>query len=304
MAFSTGILDDPQLSGSGQLYGDGNIILSATTFESGLKVGRFAKLDTASIDNMDGSATPVVAGVVIRNPSNTYEDGGTITTDLHEVIEYIRDGLVSVDVKTGETPAQFDRVYISNDGDANDGLATATDTDVAVNGEFIEEVSTGVWLINVTPPAGDVATHINDALDAHDASAISIADAGGFTASVNVETAVQEMLPAVPQVAVIADPGDAGAVAVLRSGVCAITTAGAETRTVAVPATVGLELAIICDTYVGDATITVASAINQAGNNTIVLGVAADMIVLKSMTVGGTVVWRVVANDGAALSTV
>lgn len=103
----------------------------------------------------------------------------------------------------------------------------------------------------------------------------------------------------------IADPGDGNAIPVTASGSIAITTAAAETNTMAIPTFVGQQISLIVDVYaVGDRVITVASAINQTGNNTITLGAAADMIVLTAMQVGGVLVWRVTANDGAALSTV
>lgn len=149
MAFATGYLGDPQKVKGGERYGSCNIVLSATTFEDGLLVGRFAKLDTGSIDNVDGSATPTLAGVVLRNAASPVEDGAAIDGSLYSQVEYQRQGLVTVDVKTGETPAQFGAVYVSNAGDADDGLATATGTDEATTAEFIEEVATDVWLIRI-----------------------------------------------------------------------------------------------------------------------------------------------------------
>ncbi len=103
---------------------------------------------------------------------------------------------------------------------------------------------------------------------------------------------------------VVADPGNAGAIAVTANGVCALTSAGAETRTLAIPAFAGQQLAIICDTYVGNIVITSAQAINQAGNNTMTFGVVNDSIFLVAMTIGGALRWRVVGNDGVELSTV
>jgi len=303
MAFATGYLDDPQQIGAGERLGALQVALAATTFQDGLKVGRFAKLDTGSIDNFDGSVSPVPAGVVLRNAANAVESAGTIDGDIYDQIEYVRQGLVTVDVKTGETPTQFGRVYISNDGDANDGLATATNTDVAVNAEFISEVQTGVWLIYVNPAPGDIATHIADAAGAHAASAISLLDSGSLTAQTEVEAVIAEILARVPATAAIADPGDTGAIPVTRSGSVAITTAAAETRTLAIPSFIGQQLSISCDVYaVGDAVITVASAINQAGNTIITLNGAGDTVVLTAVQIGGVLAWRVVVNDGAALS--
>lgn len=101
----------------------------------------------------------------------------------------------------------------------------------------------------------------------------------------------------------IADPGNAGAISVKQSGVCAMTSAGAETRTIAIPAFIGQEITLIDDTHVGNIVVTAAAAINQTGNTVMTFGAAADFIVLKAATVGGSLVWRVAANDGVALST-
>ena len=301
MSFATGHLDDNQNVAGGERYGANIIALTATTFEDQLKYGRFAKLDTGSIDNMDGSATPVIAGVVLRNVANVVEDGDVIDSSLYEQMEYLRQGICTVDVKTGETPALFDRVYVSNAGDANDGLATATNTDEAVNAEFIMEIQTDVWMIYLNPAPGDIAAHTGDATGAHAASAISLLDAGGFTTEIEVEAAIAELYP--HSEVLIADPGDAGAIPVTRSGNVAITTAAAETRTLAIPAIQGITLAISCDVYaVGDAVITVASAFNQTGNTVITLNTAGDTVVLTAVQVAGALVWRLVVNDGAALS--
>lgn len=149
MAFSSDVLSDIQKVKSGERWGSNNIILSTTVFEDGLKVGRFAKLDTGSIDNLDGSATPVIAGVVVRSASRAVEDADTVDKTLYQQAEYMRQGLVAVEIKEGETPAKFGTVYASNAGDANDGLATATNTDEEVSAEFIEEITDGIWLIRL-----------------------------------------------------------------------------------------------------------------------------------------------------------
>lgn len=109
--------------------------------------------------------------------------------------------------------------------------------------------------------------------------------------------------PAINDAVAIADPGNAGAISVKQSGVCAMTSAGAETRTIAIPAFIGQEITLIDDTHVGNIVVTAAAAINQTGNTVMTFGAAADFIVLKAATVGGSLVWRVAANDGVALST-
>jgi hypothetical protein len=298
MAFATGHLDDPQKAGSGELLGTSHIALAAITFEDGLKIGRFAKLDTGSIDNMDSSGTPVIAGVVLRNDAGIVEDGGTIDSAVYGQIEYLRQGLVTVDAKTGESPTLFSRVYANNDATADAGLATVDATDVDTNAEFITEIQTDVWLIYINPAPGDVATHVSAAAGAHAASAISLAS--GLTAQVEVEAVIAEMLPFIP--VAIVDPGVAGAISVTRTGVCLVTTAAAETRTLAIPSFIGQSITLTCDVYDGDAVVTVAAAINQDGNTVITLNTAGDTVALRAVQVAGALVWRLVVNDGATLS--
>lgn len=101
---------------------------------------------------------------------------------------------------------------------------------------------------------------------------------------------------------VIPDPGTGAAIPVERSGTVAITTAGAETNTLAIPTFKGQRLTLIDDTHVGNRVITSAQAVNQAGNTTLTFGAAADFCELVATTVGGALRWRVAANDGVALS--
>ena len=93
------------------------------------------------------------------------------------------------------------------------------------------------------------------------------------------------------------------AIPVTHSGSLPITTAAAETNTLADPSYLGQTISIFADTYaVGDRVITAASRINQAGNTIITLGAVGDYIKLEAITIGGALKWQVVANDGAALS--
>ena len=101
----------------------------------------------------------------------------------------------------------------------------------------------------------------------------------------------------------IADPGDGLAIPVTASGSCAIVTAGAETRTLAIPVIRCQRIQLYCDTYVGDCVITVASAVDTIPGSTIItMEQAGDWIELVGMTVGGTLAWRVAGNSGCALT--
>ncbi len=164
--------------------------------------------------------------------------------------------------------------------------------------------TTHAW-IDIEPAIrqADVATHLADSSAAHAASAISIADAGTFTAQTTVEAALQEIYPKAP--VAIADPGDGGVIPVTKSGTVAITTTGVDdTRTLAIPSVAGTRLVLSLDVDAGDAVITVASAANQAGNNTLTMADAGDIIELIAVQVASALVWRIGANDGVALSTV
>lgn len=90
---------------------------------------------------------------------------------------------------------------------------------------------------------------------------------------------------------------------VTHSGSFPVTTAAAETNTLADPSFLGQTITIFVDTYaVGDRVITAASRINQAANTIITLGAVGDFIKLEAITIAGALKWQVIANDGAALS--
>lgn len=101
----------------------------------------------------------------------------------------------------------------------------------------------------------------------------------------------------------LADPGAAGAIPVTTFGNVAMTSAAAEARSLAAPSFVGQILTLSVASYVGDITVTSGSgAINQAGNTIMTFGSATDSITLIAANVGGVKRWRILANDGVALS--
>lgn len=77
---------------------------------------------------------------------------------------------------------------------------------------------------------------------------------------------------------VIADPGNGGAIDVSRSGIIEITTAGAETRTLADPVFRGQQIDIVMVVDGGDCVITAASPVNQTGHTTITLSAIGGFI--------------------------
>jgi len=149
MAFPTGALLDPQLQGAGERSGSTQTILTTTVFQNLLKIGVFAQLKAGSIANMDGTATPTIAGVVLRNVSAPIESGGVVDNTIYQQVEYMRQGLVTVQVMAGVVPVQFQPVYASNVL-ATGGQATNIATgNIATGAEFINEIKPGVWLVRL-----------------------------------------------------------------------------------------------------------------------------------------------------------
>jgi hypothetical protein len=101
---------------------------------------------------------------------------------------------------------------------------------------------------------------------------------------------------------IIADPGNAGAIPVTRSGRCALTSTGADTRTLAIPSFVGQQLLLIHAVDGGSVAITAASAINIAGNTIMTATAVRAWILLTASLTGSTKVWTVTATDGFTLS--
>lgn len=101
----------------------------------------------------------------------------------------------------------------------------------------------------------------------------------------------------------IDDPGDAGTIPGNQSGYVRLVTAGAETRTQADPSFFGQILDLFFETDGGDCVVTASSPINQTGNTIMTFSDVGEHIRLcghQNATDGWE--WRVVCNDGVALS--
>ncbi len=104
-----------------------------------------------------------------------------------------RRGLFKMTMGTAITQANIgDNVFIVDDQTVDLTANTTNDIFCGIIAGYID--STHAW-IDIEPAIrqADVATHIADASGAHAASAISIADAGSFTAQTEVEAALQEI---------------------------------------------------------------------------------------------------------------
>lgn len=123
----------------------------------------------------------------------------------------------------------------------------------------------------------------------------------GDTSSTWVITAYYDGWPGTIRT-LIPDPGNGAAIPVSSNGYCPLVSAGSETRTLAIPGRIGQELLLFHKTDGGSIAITVASAINQAANTIITMADVNDSIRLHAIDNNGTLCWRVVCNDGCALS--
>lgn len=152
MAFNEAVVTTPPDLMPGEFIAASPYNCSAfDVWEEGLVPGRFVKYDTGSIDLLDTSATPVIAGVVRRKISSalenlTYTKLGIAPDQVAEIVNF---GFVSVEVLAGDTPARFQQVYAVNTAGATLGQATETATNnVAVPGcVFWEAKRPGTWLV-------------------------------------------------------------------------------------------------------------------------------------------------------------
>jgi len=135
------------------------------------------------------------------------------------------------------------------------------------------------------------------------ASAVTVADAAGYTTAADVEAALAELEQL--RMVELADPGDAAAIPVTQSADIGMTTGAAgETGTLADPTVVGMTLSLHLDTDGGgDRVITAASALDKAGDTIMTFAAAGDSVQLLSVRDGAaSYAWRVQANDGVTLS--
>ena len=157
MAFKdTTLQDNPDLGAGEVIMASPHNISAFEIFEDGLIEGRFCKFDAGSIDNLDGSDTPVIAGIVKRKITGEIGTGiySTSGMEIDQVAEVINFGFATVTVTDTAEPSKYDAVNVINDGAAADA-GKATDAAVADGiisaGDvvFWEQKATGVWLVRI-----------------------------------------------------------------------------------------------------------------------------------------------------------
>jgi len=153
MSFTNTTLQDSPDLGAGEVITASPYNVSAfELFEDGLIEGRFCKFDEGSIDNMDASGTPVIAGIVKRKITGEIGTGiySTSGMEMDQVAEVINFGFATVTVTGTANPSKYDQVYTVNADSVDAGKATESSAETIVNGAvFWEEKKAGVWLVRV-----------------------------------------------------------------------------------------------------------------------------------------------------------
>lgn len=251
------------------------------------------------------------------NPEKFTRDG-----DGHDVVarrEFVAGGTIT----------RFAIVYVSG---TNSTYLDTRETVVAASAAAVGTCTPDLWIALNAASSGDKvicvkeymvgSTNTNSATAALHPWYLTTAGAGaaaptaghsavpiGYVLYKNATNGVVHLCPdrvtqiiGKPVARVIADPGNAGAIDVRFSSHVEIVSAGAETGTLAAPKFVGQELFLHMDTDGGDRVITASAAINATGNTIMTFNDARDNISLRGVTVGGSLRWEVVSNNGVSLS--
>jgi hypothetical protein len=156
MSFANTVLqDNPDLGAGEVITASPHNVSAFELFEDGLVEGRFVKYDTGQIDNMDGSATPVVAGIARRKITGEIGSGiySTSGQAIDQVAEVINFGFATVAVTDDADPAKYGAVQFVNATGADAGKATDADvaTGIVSAGDvvFWEPKAAGVWLVRI-----------------------------------------------------------------------------------------------------------------------------------------------------------
>jgi len=177
------------------------------------------------------------------------------------------------------------------------------DSSIELSSDALQVKSLGIVGAMIAADAIDSAHYAAGSIDLEHMSANSVDSDQYVDGSIDTEHLAAITTPTAKAITA----AHAAAIPVTGNGNLALTIAdAAETNTLAVPTFAGQIITISADTRAGSGArvITVASAVNATGNNTITLDAAGEFISLYGIKLGATFAWRVLAIDGATLSTV
>lgn len=270
-----------------------------------------AVLDITTGHDHDGtnSKLGLVSGTVAANGIGTSQ-----IADFAVTLAKIAAGAFTADA-AGR--AKFANAFINAALIANDAVETAKIKNKAVTLAKMDDIAQGSIIIGgaLNAPTALVAKTsaqilIGDGTDLKSVAVsgdVTIANTGAVAIGAKKVTSAMLADTASANAKAIADPGTGEAIPVTGSGYVEIAVGdAAQTNTLAIPTFIGQELTIYALSVAGTGTrtITVASPVNQTGNNTILLDAAGETIVLRAIKVGAALAWRAIATDGATPSTV
>lgn len=163
----------------------------------------------------------------------------------------------------------------------------------------------GIWIAGPASAASGATLNAPVIANGLTASGSASNDFSGSTGTFKTSTGINTLggrLAATATAFNIPDPGNAGAIPVTTSGVCNLTSAGAETRTVAAPTFEGQMLTLVCNVAGAGNVVTFASAFNQAGNTVATFNDAGDTLNVIGARIASALRWRLINNDGCTLS--
>lgn len=158
MAFKTTVAAEIVDLGAGEVIKSAPYDVQAyDKFEEGLKAGRFCRIASGELKNIDGTATPALVGIPRRKVTGEIADTADYTKQglgYDSVAEVIEFGYATVEIATTAAPTKRAPVNIINKADdttGDNGRATeeaVTTGIIASSGAiFWEPKAPGVWLI-------------------------------------------------------------------------------------------------------------------------------------------------------------
>lgn len=239
-----------------------------------------AKLAADAVGSSNILANAVIAAKIAADAVETAKIKDANVTAAKLATDAVETAKIKNDAVTNDKLANIARGSIKVGGAAD----APTDLNAKTSGQILVGDGTDLKSVAVS---GDV----------------TLSAAGAVAIGAGKVTTAQLAAATTPNAKAIA-AADAAAIPVTGNGSVALEIADAvETNTLADPTFAGQEITIACKSRAGAGarTVTAASAINQAGNTTMLFDAAGETVVLRAIAVGAAFKWRVVVADGATL---
>lgn len=257
---------------------------------------------TAGHDHNGANSTLISAG-------STVDDGAIGTSKIADlavtVAKLAANAVETAKIKDANvTTAKIADANVTTDKIADNNVTLAKLADIACGSIIVGGASNAPTALDCK---GSAKILVGDGTDLKSVSVsgdVTISAAGAVAIGAKKVTTAMLADTASANCKAIAAAHEAD-IPVTGSGQIPLTIAdAAETNALAVPTFEGQELTLYVTALTGSGTraVTVASAFNQAGNTIITFNTAGDFVVLRAIKIGAAYAWRLVVNDGAALS--